>query len=242
MGRNGWHVNKALLTIACVALMAAAAPVSAQGSSSMSANITDRRTLMTQRKVDTLFDTGNFERAYFIYRNELAPLGDKYAQYMVGFMHVSGLGVEADDIQASAWYRLASERDTPEFVVVRNRLMRDFSADQLRRSDALYANLLSDYSDLVVLLTAIKRDMELISTRTGTRLTGEVSPVSIVDGRSNKVQSEGAYFRNIERRIEGRAQQLIDLGKFEGVDPDPARLNLKQLERLVEERIVNWKG
>ena len=40
----------------------------------------DRKALDTQQKVDQLFDRGAFERAIVIYRDELAPLGDKYAQ------------------------------------------------------------------------------------------------------------------------------------------------------------------
>ncbi len=53
-----------------------------------------------QRKVDQLFERGDYERAYFIYRNELAPAGDKYAQYMVGFMHLTGMGIDEDPVAA----------------------------------------------------------------------------------------------------------------------------------------------
>ena len=37
----------------------------------------------------------------FIYREELAPLGDKYAQYMIGYMHEHGKGVDKDPAVAS---------------------------------------------------------------------------------------------------------------------------------------------
>jgi hypothetical protein len=228
--------------IVCIALFSAAAPASAQSSSSLSADVTDRRALATQLKVDALFDAGDFERAYFIYRNELAPLGDKYAQYMVGYMHVSGQGVAADAIKASAWYRLAAERDTPEFVAVRNRIMSELTQEQVQRSDDLFSDLLVEYSDLAVLLAAVKRDMRLISTRTGSRLQGEVSPVSIIDWRSGDVKSDANYVGRIEKRIEDRVRRLIEIGKFEGIYPEPGRLDMDELERLVNERIANWRG
>ncbi len=227
----------------CTAFVAVATSAQAERSVGLSTDITDSRTLAIQGKVDKLYDAGDFERAYFIYRNELAPLGDKYAQYMVGFMHVTGKGVAADDVQASAWYRLASERDTPEFVAVRNRLMDSLRAEQVRRSDVLYAALLAEYSDLAVLLAAIKRDMALVSNRTGSRLhRGGGGPVSIVNGRSGAVKSEAAYFRRIDKRIEVCLQRIVEIGQFEDIDPDPDRVDMDELERLVEERIANWQG
>ena len=48
----------------------------------------DQRTLRVQERVEELYEAGDFDRALLIYRDDLAPLGDKYAQYMVGFMHL----------------------------------------------------------------------------------------------------------------------------------------------------------
>ena len=62
----------------------------------------DRDLIKTQRKVDALFEKGDYDRAMNIYRHELAPLGDKFAQYMVGYMHYSGRGVPADRALACA--------------------------------------------------------------------------------------------------------------------------------------------
>lgn len=241
VGCSGQFVNRVFLTLACAALVAAATVANAQPTSNLSADISDSRILAVQRKVDVLFEAGDFERSYFIYRNELAPLGDKYAQYMIGFMHVTGQGVAADPIQASAWYRLAAERDTPEFVAVRNKLMSTLTAEQVRRSDVLYTDLLGQYCDLAVLLAAIKSDLELMENRTGTRLKGDSSSVWVVDGRSGRVQSNSAYFRRTEQRIEVRLRRLIDIGRFEDLDPDPDRLDFSELERLVENRIAEMK-
>ena len=69
---------------------------------------TDRATLRTQERVEELYVSEAYERAYFIYRNELAPKGDKYAQYMIGYMHFAGTGVPEDPAKALAWYRFAA--------------------------------------------------------------------------------------------------------------------------------------
>ncbi len=122
-----------------VALLATS--VEAQQSAGLSTGFADSRTLRVQRKVDDLFERGEYERAYFIYRNELVPLGDKYAQYMVGFMHLTGKGVTENPIAASAWYRLAAERGTPEFVAVRDFLLVGMMPEERRQSDELFLQL-----------------------------------------------------------------------------------------------------
>jgi hypothetical protein len=66
----------------------------------------DTSTLRLQAKADNLYRKGHWERAHFIYVNELAAKGDKYSQYMAGYMCMHGKGVERDKIRASAWYRL----------------------------------------------------------------------------------------------------------------------------------------
>ena len=71
-----------IVLLASIALMTT--PVEAQRSAGLSTDAPDSRTLGLQRKVDELYERGEFDRAYFIYRNDLAPVGDKYAQYMVG--------------------------------------------------------------------------------------------------------------------------------------------------------------
>ena len=117
------------LWIALLALLAYSA--NAQRASGLSADLPDRATFAGTNKLADLVDSAKFDRAFCIYRNELVPLGDKYAQYMVGYMLLTGLGVGEDHSAAYAWYRLAAERDTPEFVAVRNRLRRSLIDDEI---------------------------------------------------------------------------------------------------------------
>jgi len=67
-----------------------------------------RNILKAQEKADSYFAKGKFDKAMLIYRDELAPVGDKYSQYMIGYMYLAGKGVQEDAIMASAWYRLAT--------------------------------------------------------------------------------------------------------------------------------------
>ena len=125
----------------------------------------DRRILKTQEKVDELFEKGDYERAYFIYREELVPLGDKYAQYMVGYMNMVGKGVPRDYIAGSAWYRLAAERGDESFSRARDEVWELFKDEQRIQSDKKYAEIRMDYSDAMIIANYIEKDLELIGRR-----------------------------------------------------------------------------
>ena len=212
-------------------LLSASASLWAQGSSELSADLPDTRTMAVQAKVEQLFQAEDFRRAYFIYRNELAPIGDKYAQYMVGYMLLNGLGVSEDPVFASAWYRLAAERDTPEFVAVSNSLLQQLDDKQVQRSDAEYFRLRAKYSDVAVLLTSIRRNLKELAGRTGSRLRSDSSPLTIVEADAGRTQSGEAYYGSIYRQLEERLFLLKEMDGFHDIDTDPTRLDIDELER-----------
>lgn len=198
----------------------------------------DSRTLKAQRKVDELFERGQYDRAYFIYRNELAPVGDKYAQYMIGFMHLTGMGVDEDPVAACAWYRLAAERGTPQFMAVRDMLLDDLTADERRRSDQLFLEIRHEHGDLAILLSLIKSGTRSIALRTGSRLNTTSSPMTVIDTRSpNQSQSSAAYYGRIESELRGYLIMLSEAGDFPDLETDPARIDLDEIEDLVNERL-----
>ncbi len=228
--------SQTALMIVLLALLTCSA--NAQRESGLSADIPDKRTLAVQTKVSDLFDAGEFERAFFIYRNELVPLGDKYAQYMVGYMLLTGLGVSEDPVGAYAWYRLAAERDMPEFVAVRDRLRRSLDDAEIQRANAIYADLRREYCDLAVLLVSIKRNQKELQPRTGSRLRTNSIPITVVDRRRDGVASSGSdYYGRINRRLQERVQLLLELDDFSELGSDPDKIDLDDLERLVNERI-----
>ncbi len=193
--------------------------------------------MATQRRVDELFDAGNYKRAFFLYRNELAPLGDKYAQYMVGYMYLSGMGIDEDYVAASAWYRLAAERGTREFIAVRDQLTRNLTDEQIFRSDALYSKLRREYCDLVILLSFIKRDVSELQIKTGTHVNSRSSPILIVETRIGRVRTGFDYYDGIRDKLEDRLRMLKEVGDFQDLEIDPDHVNVHELERRVEARL-----
>lgn len=212
----------------------------AQAESPTASNVElpDFRTVSVQSKVDELFESGEFERAYFIYRNELAPLGDKYAQYMVGYMHLMGMGVEEDEVAASAWYRLAAERGYPEFVAIRKQVLRSLDDEDLQRSDAEYIRLRQQYSDLVLSMRQLRRDYDDLSApKTGSRLTGRGSPVMIIDPTRRVGMTGESYYRKTELRFRTRLDYVTDTLGIERVTGQVTAKTLRELQAQVKEHV-----
>ncbi|MDH3759157.1 MAG: SEL1-like repeat protein [Gammaproteobacteria bacterium] len=171
----------------------------------------DSRTSQIQAKVESLYRRGDFKRAHFIYSKELAPLGDKYAQYMTGYMHLMGQGVEEDKIRASAWYRIAAERKTPEFLAVRDQLLRTMTSDELAASDELYLGLRKNYSDLVIVMGLIVEDLPYLETkRTGSRLAGYTSSVTVIDPNTGFPSSADHLQSRALRAMQARLDFVTD--------------------------------
>lgn len=167
----------------------------------------DSRTVRTQAKVEKLYERGDYKRAHFIYANELAVQGDKYAQYMAGYMYMMGQGVEQDRVRASAWYRLAAERRVPEFMAVRDQALRTLTPEQRARCDEVYIELRQEYSDPVVVMGLLERDLRSLNRpTTGSRLAKSGGMVTIIDPKTGMPVSPD-QIRSRELRI---AQKRLD--------------------------------
>ena len=195
--------------------------------------------MAVQDKVDKLFNAGDFKRAFFIYRNELAPIGDKYAQYMVGYMYQTGMGIEKDRVTASAWYRLAAERGTPEFMAVRDQALRKLDDTEIRYSTARYKELRASYCDLAVLLTSVKRDHKELEGMTGSRIQSSSSAMTVIDTDRGTIRSGSDYYGQIRRELEFRVKLLVELGEFEDIETDLEKINIRDIEHRVNERIAS---
>jgi len=169
------------------------------------------RTAQIQAKVESLYQRGDYKRAHFIYANELAPLGDKYAQYMTGYMYLMGQGVTEDKIRASAWYRIAAERKTPEFLAVRDQLLRTMSKEQLTASNELYLELRKKYSDLVIVMELIVEDLPHLRTKiTGSRLSGGTGSVTVIDPNTGASVSADHLRNRTTRAVQARLDFVTD--------------------------------
>ncbi len=207
----------------------AAAIVLAQTYPSFPGGETDQRTRRTQEQVEKLYVQGAYDRAYFIYRNELAPRGDKYAQYMIGYMHLTGVGVAEDPAVALAWYRLAAERGEPSISLAGNELEETLNPTQLAATEALFAELKSELSDRVLIIELIREDLDLLrnsSVRGGARGGGHML---VIDRRFGQMSS-GHYYQLIENRIDARLKYLKGQVEVVDIGDDSEALELAEIE------------
>ena len=212
----------------------------AQSTAGISVKAAIPRPLSLQVKVDRLFERGEYDRAYFIYRNELAPLGDKYAQYMVGYMHLTGMGADKDLALASAWYRLAAERGTPEFVAMRDQVMQELPSEQRVQSDAVYRELRRENSDLAVLLRSIKRHVHELQARAGAGVTSTPASITVFSSQTSMRATvpSSDYYARIRIQLRDQLRKLAVIGDFADLETDPSKIDVDELERLVNERIA----
>ena len=188
----------------------------------------DSRTLRSQSKAESLYERGDFKRALFIYEKELAETGDKYAQYMTGYMYLMGQGAPADPVLASAWYRLAAERKVKEFIDVRDQLLRTMNDEQRARSDELYIGLRKELSDIVIIMNLMLADLTRLDARTtGSRLGGSSSPVMIIDPQTGIPISAAHH----ESRIRDIVQTRLDFVT--------ARLDIDELDANLSDEEVD---
>ena len=226
---------KSLTTIIAVTFCLTAPAAFAQSAGPFPGSAVDAKTLRIQERVEELYEQGDYDRAFFNYRNELAPIGDKYAQYMVGYMYLTGTGVNEDPVLASAWYRLAAERSYKEFLNERDHILGLFSDIDLIRSDSLYLQLRREYSDVVLLLELVKDDVDMLEARTGSRLSGGGGSVTIVDVRSGSSISGDRMYGEIRKRIESRLRFMGTQLDLPNLDTDPDDVDVDELEIIVGE-------
>ena len=207
----------------------------AQSTNSFPQMPVDAKTVRVQKQAEEVYERTDYERAFFIYSRELAPIGDKYGQYMVGFMYLTGKGVEEDRVAASAWYRLAAERGTKEFVRVRDQVLQSLDDAERAESDRLFIELRREYGDLALLVRAIREDYEKLTSMTGSRLSGGSGPMMVVemDG-SGSTTSGSEYHRRIERRLRARLDYIAQHTEIGIVDEDVASYDIDAIERKIE--------
>ncbi len=233
LGRSAF-INKLSVLIAVGVCLTATGAV-AENVGPFPGSAVNSRTMRVQEMVEELFEQGDYERAHFIYHNELAPIGDKYAQYMVGYMYLTGTGVVEDSILASAWYRLAAERSYKEFLNERDLILAGFTEAELLHSDTQYLQLRRQYSDVVLLLKLIEADIEMSRARTGSRLSGGGGSVTIVDARTGSSVSGDQYFGQIRRRVTARLKFMAKQLHMADLNTNPDKVDIDELWRIVNE-------
>lgn len=199
----------------------------------------DQRTLQIQKRVDELYDAGDYKRALFIYEKELAPRGDKYAQYMVGFMHVNDAhDVPQDTARALAWYRLAAERGNDVLEGARDELAATLTRDEIDASNQIFLDLLRKIGDTRLLMKLIQRDMNTLKSRTGTHIPGSriSGPMQIV--RPSGMPENPNFYRDIRLRLEARLNYIETTVEINDIALVPDYDELRMFEEQVKSELA----
>ena len=235
------RLNDTLKILVLILTFGPVADAAAQHSAGNLSVELDSRTLSVQAKAEELFQREQYRRAHVIYLNDLAPIGDKYAQYMLGFMSLSGLGVEQDHVLASAWYRLAAERGEPrEFVVIRDELLQQLDAADKDRSDAIYLRLRGKYSDIAISMREAREAFgDLSRVTTGSRISNSPSSaVTIVEPRAGSSVSGDAHIHRVQRRMQDHLDYVTSRLGLEPMEADTVTAaELSDLEARVQEYV-----
>lgn len=187
------------------------------------------------KKAEAAYSAGDFKTAFWYFRKELAPLGDKYAQYMVGHMLEHGEGVNRDKEAAAAWYMLAAERGHQDIVNVSQQFQQSLSSDQLSSVRQQAISLKTDIGDRALIERLIRRDVDKLNNMTGSRVANGRSScarsVRVYDPRDLRGSvSVDRFCKTLNARIEKRMQYLggyVEFGELELL-PDEAMNNVKK--------------
>lgn len=231
-GKHGVRLAALTFALACC-VSVSSQPVGATPRDRFPGEAVDSRTIDTRRQVEELYASGAFERALLIYEKELAPIGDKYAQYMVGYMHLTGQGVAKDRPTALAWYRLAAERGEGPLVKAREALRSKLTPDELARANDRFLELWQQYGDRKLLLELIADDLAMLRERNGSTLIESGPGASIVSGH---LGSEGFYQR-VRERLDRRMRYLETTDRLDDVARHADSRALQRLESEIRQEV-----
>ncbi len=184
------------------------APLLAQNYTPFPGEPMNQRTRSMQERVEAVYIAGDLERALLIYEKDLAPLGDKYAQYMVGYMHLHAEGSPPDRPEALAWYRLAAERGDPLLAQVRDQLAANLSPSERARSDAIFVDLWKSIGDRALVLELIQSDLDTLREQAGTRIRGVTTSTPTVRYQPSLIPDSPDFYRQLRIRLQSRIDYL----------------------------------
>ena len=88
---------------------------------------------------------------------------------------------------------------------------------------------------MVILLRLIEEDVEAMTARTGSRLSGGSGPVTIVDPRGGSSVSGAQYFAQLKKRIEARLKVMAQIIGDDSIIRDAEDVDFDALEQRVRE-------
>lgn len=197
----------------------------------------DQKTMRAQERAEQAYEFGDYELALLIYRKELAPVGDKYAQYMVGYMHFSGKGVPPNRPQALAWYRLAAERGEPVIVKVRDELYESMAPEEVVASNEIFVDLWQKIGDNRLIFGLIREDIELLRERTGTRIPGGSSGGRLTIIKMSGYAGSERFYADVEERLKNRLRYIKTNVEIIDIEQDQQFAAIHSLEQEVRREL-----
>ena len=185
----------------------------------------DHKTFRATERVEELYEKGVYERALLIYEKDLAPTGDKYAQYMVGYMYLTGKGVPSDIAAAVAWYRLAAERGEQSYAGAHEELLPLLDGENRIRSQRFYVDLRNELSDASLVAKLVEKDVKALRIQAS------------VNSMNRNLIGRGLYTINSDRaankQIVNRLLQRMDyLNSKVATDESVTSFELRRVEAL----------
>ena len=160
----------AILLSACAGVIPAFAQADGTSQTTFPGWAPTKDMVRIQEKADAAFEAGKYRKALWLFSKELAPVGDKYGQYMVAYMHENGLGVARDRVQAGGWYILAAERGHREIVAAAEAFQQGLRPGELAAAKRVAASLKEKWGDKELVRRVIRRDYDLLRRTAGTRI------------------------------------------------------------------------
>lgn len=214
------------------------AGASAQIIKTFPGDLPDQRILRIQDRVEELYAGGSYERALLIYQKELAPMGDKYAQYMVGYMHLNAQGTGENSPAALAWYRLASERGATVLRQARDELTASLSPAEITEANEIFVELWKSIGDSRLIMDLIHADMEILKARTGTRISGTAGSAPLSVYRPSGVTVGPDFYRNVRVRLQTRLTYIETKVEITDLAMDSSYDEIRILEEQVKEELA----
>ncbi|MFK7887944.1 MAG: hypothetical protein AB8G16_13880 [Gammaproteobacteria bacterium] len=155
-------------------------PAVAHADTTLPEPVTNEELSVLIEAADALYQSGKYVEAYTAYRNELAPRGDAFGQYLTGYMLTHGQGVEKDPITGAAWMKLASDQGYLPLIRAKKKARKVLDGVAQQRSDDTYRELKQTYGDCALLAGRIEYLEEHVETITGSRIPENVSRVTVL--------------------------------------------------------------
>jgi TPR repeat protein len=196
----------------------------------------DRRTLHAKERVEELYEGGEYARALLIYEKELAPIGDKFAQYMVGYMNFAGQSIPPSSTTALAWYRLAAERDDAAIVQARDELLAAMTDSEIELSNEVFAEIWQELGDTRLLLDLIDADMKTLSERTGTRVPGGNNQALTVINVRSANSGVDHFYQQVSERVQLRLNYLDTEVEISDIAMESDLDDMRELEEDIRKK------